>query len=538
MKRLLSYFCLAGVLCSVLGVRGAEDSEETLAQEKAVSKQRMQQIYDAIQAYRKEHKELPPYLSDLYPRYIADTNVFLCPTAVRLNQSLPFPELLDPKLLVQYGYEFSARPIQAMFGYSGPMTMAAWKRMQMMVVGGAVPVLRCFAYDQVLNLSFDGNFYESPLEWEQMFRDKINPSELEPRHLRLAMLKRLGGGSGGEVLAFEVLQDAVSSNNKGVVVADKPLSEENQKWNQEVAQTSLEIAAQARKFQEQFPHSPNGSQAVQIEQRMLLKASSAGSSEAAERLEGLVTEKLKAPDLTEDQRFELRALQVRSAQARINARPASERREAFERDCRLLIKEFPKRAEPYFMLLSTAQDAGDTQLRAMVDEVRHSADAPQQVKERVQALLNRANLTGHPPDIQFTAVDGREVDMAKLKGKVVLVDFWATWCGPCVGEVPHVKAAYDKFHSKGFEIVGISFDSDKAALEKFVKTKDLPWPQYFDGKAWKNKFGERYGIEGIPTMWLVDRKGNVVDTNARADLASKVDHLLAEQEPATVANGQ
>jgi len=537
MQRWLSSLCSAAVLCSFLEVRGAEDSAD--AHEKAISKQRMQQIYDAIQSYRKEHKELPPYLSDLYPQYIADTNVFLCPTALRLNQSLPFPELLDPKLLVHYGYEFSARPIHAMFGYSGPMTMAAWKRMQMMVVGGGVPVLRCFAYDQVLNLSFDGNFYESPLEWEQTFRDRINPSDLEPRHLRLALLKRLGGGTGGETLALEELQDAVSSNNKGVVVTDKPLSDENKKWNQEVAQTSLEIAGQARKFQEEFPQSTNDSQAVQIEQRMLLHAASAGSSEAAERLEGLLTEKLKAPDMTEDQRFELlRALQVQIAQARMNTRPASEKREAFERDCRLLIKEFPKRAEPYLMLLSTAQDAGEARVRTMVDEVRQSADAPQQVKDRAQTLLNRLNLAGHPPDIQFTAVDGREVDMGKLKGKVVLVDFWATWCGPCVGEMPHVKAAYDKFHSRGFEIDGISFDSDKAALQKFVKAKELPWPQYFDGKAWQNKLGERYGIEAIPTMWLVDRKGNVVDTNARADLAGKVEHLVAEQEPATVAHGQ
>ena len=131
-------------------------------------------------------------------------------------------------------------------------------------------------------------------------------------------------------------------------------------------------------------------------------------------------------------------------------------------------------------------------------------------------------------------MDGREVELGKLKDKVVLVDFWATWCGPCVAEIPHVKAAYDKFHAQGFEIVGISFDQDRAALEKFVKTKELPWPQYFDGKVWQNKFGQRYGIEAIPTIWLVDRKGNLVDTNARQDLAGKVELLLAGKALATV----
>src|SRR5438067_10175070 len=82
-----------------------------------------------------------------------------------------------------------------------------------------------------------------------------------------------------------------------------------------------------------------------------------------------------------------------------------------------------------------------------------------------------ADVTGKPVDIKFTAVDGREVDLAKLKGKVVLIDFWATWCGPCMGEVPHVVEAYQKLHGKGFEIVGISFDKDKGALEKTTKEK-------------------------------------------------------------------
>src|SRR5262245_12757526 len=121
MKQLLSILCLTVIVYSPLKIRGAEvvTDADLLPKEKEISKQRMMRIYDAIQSFRKDHKELPNYLSDLYPEYIADTNVFICPTALRRGQGVPFPELVDPKLPVHFGYEFSAGPIQAMFGYSG-----------------------------------------------------------------------------------------------------------------------------------------------------------------------------------------------------------------------------------------------------------------------------------------------------------------------------------------------------------------------------------------------------------------------------------
>jgi thiol-disulfide isomerase/thioredoxin len=152
-------------------------------------------------------------------------------------------------------------------------------------------------------------------------------------------------------------------------------------------------------------------------------------------------------------------------------------------------------------------------------------------KKRTEGITRGKYILGTKPQIKFKAVDGNEVDLSKMNGKVVLIDFWATWCGPCMMEMPNVLDAYKKYHSKGFEIIGISFDKDLEALKKVTKENEMAWPQYFDGKMWDNDFGAYFGIQGIPTMWLVDKEGKVADTEARGtELGSKVAKLLGIKE--------
>jgi len=122
---------------------------------------------------------------------------------------------------------------------------------------------------------------------------------------------------------------------------------------------------------------------------------------------------------------------------------------------------------------------------------------------------------GDEMKIAFTDLAGKEIDLAKMTDKVVLVDFWATWCGPCVAEMPNVVAAYAKYKDKGFEVVGISLDEDKAAVEKFIADKKMPWPQYFDGKGWGNEIAQRFGISGIPATFLVGKGGKIVASDLR-----------------------
>lgn len=167
---------------------------------------------------------------------------------------------------------------------------------------------------------------------------------------------------------------------------------------------------------------------------------------------------------------------------------------------------------------------------AELEELVKADDASSEDKAAAEKVLKSlkatAELKSKPLEMKFTAVDGREVDLAKMRGKVVLIDFWATWCGPCVAELPNVLKAYKELHPKGFEIVGISLDSDKQKLEAFVKENGMEWPQFFDGKGWKNEISTTYDIQSIPAMWLVDQKGMVVDTSARGGLEEKVAKLL------------
>jgi thiol-disulfide isomerase/thioredoxin len=171
------------------------------------------------------------------------------------------------------------------------------------------------------------------------------------------------------------------------------------------------------------------------------------------------------------------------------------------------------------LIASVKMDIGD----------HEEADKVASYLDRFLGQLDQPGV-GDQMEIAFTSLQGDKVDLADMKGKVVLVDFWATWCGPCIGELPNVQKAYKAFHDKGFEIIAISLDKedDKEKLEQFIKDKEMPWPQAFDGLGWETPLVRQYGIQGIPATFLVGKDGKIVATNLRgpaleAELAKLLD---------------
>jgi len=136
--------------------------------------------------------------------------------------------------------------------------------------------------------------------------------------------------------------------------------------------------------------------------------------------------------------------------------------------------------------------------------------------------IQRSLVAGTPfPDFEEKDMGGKPLSIAGLKGKVVLIDFWATWCGPCIAELPNVLKAYEKHRDSGFEIIGISLDKDEAKLTTFLKEKGMTWPQHFDGKGWQNKLAVKYGVNSIPATYLLDKEGKIIAKDLRGEALEK-----------------
>jgi thiol-disulfide isomerase/thioredoxin len=142
-----------------------------------------------------------------------------------------------------------------------------------------------------------------------------------------------------------------------------------------------------------------------------------------------------------------------------------------------------------------------------------------------QRSLSEVDVGQAAPEITAKDVDGKDVKLSSLKGKVVLVNFTATWCGPCKKELPDLIGLHQKYHAQGFEVISVFLDSDSTAVERYLKENAISWLYAFDGKGWDNQVAREWGISGVPTNAIIDKAGVVVETNVRG---SKIEPAVAK----------
>lgn len=311
----------------------------------------------------------------------------------------------------------------------------------------------------------------------------------------------------------------------------EPTKEEVAAWERKNGGLAGDAADKARDFYTQHSGHPKAQEARRREIELLGVAVQLGVTNRQARFEELQEKRLSDPSVPAAEKFDLRAQRVlrllTADESDLNAAMLG----SAEKQTASLQADFPDRDEVFELYMMIARgylDTGDLSKARQVTE-RLVAKSSDEVKEQAEGLLRKLNLVGKPFELQFTDVNGKAVAMKDYAGKVVLIDFWATWCGPCRAALPELKETYAKYHPKGFEIIGISFDKDKDALTKFIADEKMTWPQYFDGLGWENKLGGKYGIQGIPTMWVVDKKGVLRDLNGERGLAAKLEKLLAEK---------
>lgn len=184
----------------------------------------------------------------------------------------------------------------------------------------------------------------------------------------------------------------------------------------------------------------------------------------------------------------------------------------------------PLRAKAYF--LEIKQNYANTIIATKLDPLIQMMD--QQADDK--RITSPEPVSVPFSDFNVTNTAGQPLSVARYKGKLVLVDFWATWSQPCQAELHNLLATYGEYHDNGFEIIGVSLDEDEDQLQKYAKTNYMSWPEYFDGKRFQNQLAVKYGITTLPANFLIDGSGNVIGTNLFGnDLPLAVARALAKR---------
>lgn len=371
-------------------------------------------IGKAIEAYKKEHGDFPDWLSDLYPKYLADANTLICPADEEDGKTI-FSLNTDPKMPVSYEYQFHPE-------------YRAEKSAQREIYGDAMPLVRCRHHESedfdCLNLSFSSKIYKSSAVWES------TPEDLYGSH----------------EAAITVFEDALARHPDN--------------------QHSFEVCRQLIRLYTKVGNEQSANAVIER-----LKSSTAKDLDYYRMLFDVLARAERYADMLE----------------------------AFKE----AEQEHPDAEPILWRLAHIYRKLGNIELADIYDR---KADPTYE-------------LIGKPvPDFSATDLDRNPISLQDYRGKVVLLDFWAVWCGFCINEMPNLKRVYDTYKDQGFDIIGVSLDDEASELRDYIKENDLQWRQIYSGERWKDDpLAQQYNITGVPSQWLIDRDGKLITHKARGE---------------------
>jgi beta-lactamase regulating signal transducer with metallopeptidase domain/peroxiredoxin len=400
--------------------KGLSDDSLKAQHNVEICKQHLLEIGKAIQAYQKEHGDFPEWLSDLYPKYLPDADVLLCPA----DEDGGKPYFLintDPKMSVSYDYQFHSQ-------------YRAAKTEERLMYGDVLPFVRCRHHEdqafECLNLSFAFKVYWSSGPYK--------PDEM-----------------------YETIGETIKALEKGL----KQQADNERFFHLYTTLVRLYIEVGREKDVDSL-----------IKR---FKSNAKPGDLQTQTMLGAILEK---------------------------ANRYKEMLNVYEK----LEKQYP---DKYFILAELARIHGKLGNFELAAEYEKKADPMAELVGKVV------------PDFSATDLDGKPISLQQYRGKVVLLDFWAVWCPPCIVEMPNVKKVYDTYKDQGFDIIGVSLDTDETRLRNYLKENDISWRQIFSGQRWNSPLARQYHIHAIPAPWLIAKDGTLISREARGE---KLEQLVVE----------